>query len=170
MISLRLSADLLRLVGRAGGWGYDREMFAGDRDRERAAVTLREHYARGRLTLDEFSNRIGSVLTARSKEELRQALWGLPQSLFAGVPVVVDTQELVAQGRVVARAAIRGVLLVILTGAYVFFSFSLLLVLGLTLLIYGASASVLVAFLLVWLVPTWLLSRLWLRARPRRRA
>jgi hypothetical protein len=61
-------------------------------------------------------------------------------------------------------------LLVILTGAYVFFSFSLLLVLGLTLLIYGASASVLVAFLLVWLVPTWLLSRLWLRARPRRRA
>ncbi len=170
MIGLRLSADVLRLVALAGGWGYDREMFAGDRDRERAAVTLREHYAGGRLTLDEFSSRMSSVLTARSKGELRQALWGLPQSLFAGVPVVADTQELVAQGRVVARAALRGVLLVILTGAYVVFSFSLLLVLGLTLLISGASASVLVGFLLVWLVPTWLLSRLWLRARPRRRA
>jgi DUF1707 SHOCT-like domain len=145
-------------------------MFAGDRDRERAAFTLREHYVRGRLTLDEFSSRIGSVLTARSKEELGHALWGLPQGFFVGLPVILDPQELVAQGRVVARAALRGVVLVVLTGAYVLFSFSLLLVLGLTLLIHGASASVLIAFLVVWLVPTWLVSRLWLRRQPHRRA
>jgi hypothetical protein len=145
-------------------------MFAGDRDRERAAATLREHYVRGRLTLDEFSSRIGRVLTAHSREELGDALWGLPQGPFASLPVVLDPQGLAAQGRVVARAALRGVLLVVLTGAYVLFSFALLLVLGLTLLVHGASVSMLVGFLVVWLVPTWLLSRLWLRGRPRRRA
>jgi hypothetical protein len=165
-ISLRLSVDVLRLVGRAAGWVYDAEMFAGDRDRERAAVTLREHYVRGRLTLDEFSSRIGTVLTARSKEELGHALWGLPVSLFAVLPVGLDPYELASRGRHVARAALRGALLVFLTGVYVLFSFSLLLVLGLTLLVHGASIAVLIGFLVVWLIPTWLLSRLWLRGRP----
>jgi DUF1707 SHOCT-like domain len=51
-------------------------MFAGDCDRERAAVTLREHYVRGRLTLDELSSRTGAVLTARTRAELRGASWG----------------------------------------------------------------------------------------------
>lgn len=157
-------------MGRAAGSVYDVEMFAGDRDRERAAIALREHYVRGRLTLDEFSTRIGTVLTARSREELGDALWGLPQGLFVGLPAVQYPQALAAQGRVVARAALRGVALVLLTGVYILFSFSLLLVLGLMLLIHGASASVLIGFLVVWLIPTWLLSRLWLRGWPRRRA
>jgi hypothetical protein len=45
----------------------------------------------------------------------------------------------------------------------------LLLVFGLTLLLNGASGTALVGFLLVWLVPTYLLSRLWHRPAPRRR-
>ena len=161
VISLRPSVDAPRLVDRAAGV-YHAEMFAGDRDRERAAVTLRENYVRGRLTLDEFSSRINTVLTARSKEELGQALWGLPFGLAAVLPVGLDPQELAARGRRFARTA----LLVVLTCAYVMFSFSLLLVLGLTLLIHGASTSMLIVFLIVWLIPTWLLSRLWLRRSP----
>jgi Domain of unknown function (DUF1707) len=145
-------------------------MFAGDRDRERAAVSLREHYVRGRLTLDEFSTRLATVLSARSREELGIALSGLPQGLFAGIPVVVDTRELAAQGKTVARAAARVAVLVVLTGAYLMFSLALLLVLGLTLLVHGASTGVLVGFFLMWLVPTLLISRLWLRRLPRRRA
>ena len=47
------------------------------------------------------------------------------------------------------------------TGAWLLFSLVLLLVFALTLLIHGATAVVLAAFLLVWLVPTYLLSRLW---------
>lgn len=141
-------------------------MFAGDRDRERATVTLREHYARGRLTLDEFSSRTARALTARSREELARTLSDLPR--FAGLPVILDTGDLAAQGRLVVHKAVRGVLLVLLTGAYLLFSFALLFVLGLTLLIHGASGSILVGFLVVWLVPTFLLSRLWLR-RPDRR-
>jgi DUF1707 SHOCT-like domain len=144
-------------------------MFAGDRDRERAAVTLREHYVRGRLTLDEFSSRIAGVLTARSREELGRELSGLPQGLFAGVPVILDTRELATQGRSVVRAALRTAVLVALTAVYLMFSLGLLLVFGLTLLIHGASPSVLVGFLVVWLVPTFLVSRLWLRRTPRRR-
>jgi O-antigen/teichoic acid export membrane protein len=56
---------------------------------------------------------------------------------------------------------------VLFTGAYLLFSLALLFVLGLTLLIHGASASIVVGFLVVWLVPTFLLSRLWLRHRLR---
>jgi Flp pilus assembly protein TadB len=145
-------------------------MLAGDRDRERAAFTLREHYVRGRLTLDEFSNRTARVLAARSKEELWHALSDLPQGLFPGVPVILDTGELAAQGRAIARAAGRVAALALFTGAYLLFTCVLLVVFGLTLLIHGASASLMVGFLVVWLVPTWLLARLWQRRPPHRRA
>ena len=58
-------------------------------------------------------------------------------------------------------------MLALFTGAYLVFSFVLFLVFGLTLLLNGASGTVLVGFLLVWLVPTYLLSRLWHRPAPR---
>jgi hypothetical protein len=44
----------------------------------------------------------------------------------------------------------------------------LLCVFALTLLIHGASGLALAGFLLVWLVPTYLLSRLWRGAFARR--
>ena len=44
---------------------------------------------------------------------------------------------------------------------WLLFSFALLVVLALTLLIHGASGIALAAFLLVWLVPTYLLWRVW---------
>ncbi len=59
-------------------------------------------------------------------------------------------------------------MLVVFTGAWLMFSLVLVLVLGLTALIHGASAPELAAFLLVWLVPTYLLSRLWRGVLPRR--
>ncbi len=60
-------------------------------------------------------------------------------------------------------------MLVVFTGAYIVFSFVLLLVFALTLLLSGASGTALVGFLLVWLVPTYLLSRVWRRPAPDRR-
>jgi Flp pilus assembly protein TadB len=132
-------------------------MFAGDGERERAAATLREHYVRGRLTLDELSDRSERALVARSRAELRATL--------SGLPVLPDPRELAAEGRRVVRAAVRGATLAIFTGAYLLFCLALLLVLGLTLVIHGASDSALVGFLVVWLVPTYLLSRLWHRRR-----
>ncbi|HEX4526827.1 MAG TPA: DUF1707 domain-containing protein [Gaiellaceae bacterium] len=124
-------------------------VLAGDGDRERAAASLREHFISGRLTLDELSARTELVLRARSLEELRRALAGLPQFTL----------------RTAARAAIRGGVLLLLTAVWLLFSLALFVVFGLTLLIHGVSVTGLVVVLVVWLVPTFLLSRLW---RPRR--
>ena len=124
-------------------------VLAGDRDRDQAVAALRENFLRGRLTLDELSARTEVVLHARSLKELRGALAGLPRSL----PF--------------AQTAVRGGLAVLLTGVWLLFSFALLVVLGLMALIHGATAPELGAFLLVWLVPTFLLARLWRGVLPR---
>jgi Flp pilus assembly protein TadB len=133
----------------------------GDPERERAAATLRKHYVDGRLTLDELSDRTGRALTAGSRAELRTAL--------SGLPVLPDARELVAQGRSAVRAAAHGAAVVLFTGLYLLFSFTLVIVLAVTLLVQGASAALLVGFLLVWLLPTYLLSRLWRGRAPHRR-
>jgi hypothetical protein len=51
---------------------------ASDADRERAVVELREHLVQGRLTLDEFSERIELAYRARSLDELETASSALP--------------------------------------------------------------------------------------------
>jgi hypothetical protein len=130
-------------------------MIVGDAERERAVVALREHFVRGRLTVDDLSARTERALAAGTRAELQRTLAGLPASL--------DGLDLLTRGRVAAQAAVRGVLLAVLTAAYVLFSLLLLLVLSVTLLVHGASAVTLVAFLVVWLVPTYLVSRLWHR-------
>ena len=134
-------------------------MLAGDLDRERATAALQEHYVGGRITLEELSDRTGRVLAARSRAEIRRALSDLP--LFG------DSGELAARGRLLVQSVARGAMLVVFTGAYIVFSFVLLLVFALTLLLSGASGTALVGFLLVWLVPTYLLARLWHRPAPR---
>jgi len=129
----------------------------GDRDRERIISALREHYARGRLTLEEFSARSDLVFASRSYGELRAALSGLPVR-FGGA-------DLVEIGDAVARAAVRGAVLVAATCAYVVFSLTLALVLVLTVVLHGATASVLLVFLAVWVIPSYLVSRMWRRVR-----
>ena len=126
-------------------------VLASDGERERAAASLREHFVRGRLTLNELYERTDLVLRARSRAELRHACAGLPG----------------LTGEVVVKAVVRGAALVIFTGAWVLFSLVLVVVFALTLLIHGATVVDLLGFLLVWLVPTYLLSRLW-RTRPPR--
>ncbi len=127
---------------------------AGDPERERAAMKLREHYVHGRLTLDELDERTGMALRARSTADLRRALRGLPEG----------------PGRTLGQSVLRGAALVMFTGAWLVFSLVLLVVLALTLLIHGATLAVLAVFVLLWLVPTLLLSRLWHRTLPRRTA
>jgi Flp pilus assembly protein TadB len=81
-----------------------------------------------------------------------------------------ESAELVERGRNAAETVLRGAVLVLFTGAYLVFSFALLLVFALTLLLHGASTAAVVAFLATWLVPTYLLFRLWHRRPPRERA
>ncbi len=50
----------------------------GDADRDAAAAALSEHFAQGRLTLDELDARLDATLTATTHGELSQAAWDLP--------------------------------------------------------------------------------------------
>ncbi|HEX5302499.1 MAG TPA: DUF1707 domain-containing protein [Streptosporangiaceae bacterium] len=50
----------------------------GDADRDATAAALGEHFAQGRLTLDELHARLGATLTATTYGELCQALRDLP--------------------------------------------------------------------------------------------
>ena len=50
----------------------------GDADRDAAAAALGEHFAQGRLTLDELNARLEAALTARTHGELSQAARDLP--------------------------------------------------------------------------------------------
>lgn len=126
----------------------------GDGDRERALASLRDHFVEGRLRVEEFSARCERALRARTDRELRGALADLPP---ASPPAIV---------RVLARWAA----LVVLTGAWLVFSFGLLILFGLVLLIHGASPIDFAGFLLVWLVPTYFLSRQWRRGLAQQRA
>jgi Flp pilus assembly protein TadB len=123
----------------------------GDVDRERAVVSLREHYVAGRLTLEELDERVERALEARSQRALRRSLADLPESV----------------GRTIVRAVLRGAVLLLLTWTWLVFSIALLVILGLTLAIHGVSPVELVGFLVVWLVPTYLLARAWRRTWPR---
>jgi hypothetical protein len=53
-------------------------MRAGDADREAAAAALAEHFAQGRLTLDELITRLDATLTATTHGELTEAARDLP--------------------------------------------------------------------------------------------
>ncbi len=103
---------------------------AGDADRERAVASLREHFVQGRLTLEELSARCELALHAATQRDLRRSLRELP-------PLMPHP---------ILRGAVRGVGLVVLTGAWLVFSLVLLLAFALTLAIQGMSALELVVF------------------------
>jgi len=60
----------------------------GDAEREAAATELGDHFAAGRLTLDELHERLGSVLSARTHGQLTQAMADLPRARRAAEPPV----------------------------------------------------------------------------------
>ncbi len=120
-----------------------RVALAGDLERERATSRLREGYAGGYLTLEEFSRRTGRALSARSRGDVRRALSGLSR------PSLLES----------AQSTLHDAVVIVVTGAYVVFNLVLALLLALTLLLGGASLSTLVVFALVWLVPTYLYVR-----------
>ncbi len=56
----------------------DGGVLVSDQERERAASEIREHFAAGRLTADELSDRLSAAYTARTEGELRAARANLP--------------------------------------------------------------------------------------------
>jgi hypothetical protein len=57
---------------------YDPSIRASDADRDRVATLLREHHAAGRLTAQEFGERLDKAFQARTVGELDELLKDLP--------------------------------------------------------------------------------------------
>ncbi|MEU5401969.1 DUF1707 domain-containing protein [Streptomyces sp. NPDC005963] len=64
------------------------EMRASDSERERVAERLREAVAEGRLTMEEFEERLDAVYQARTHGELAPLVSDLPAGVGAGVAPV----------------------------------------------------------------------------------
>jgi Domain of unknown function (DUF1707)/Cell wall-active antibiotics response 4TMS YvqF len=60
--------------------GEELSQRASDDDREQAVIELREHLLVGRLTLDEFSERVEVAYRARTGAELEPVREGLPET------------------------------------------------------------------------------------------
>ena len=61
---------------------------AGDADREAVAAQLRDHYADGRLTLDELNERLDQTFAAKTTADLTTVMRDLPYAprTTAGLP------------------------------------------------------------------------------------
>jgi hypothetical protein len=58
--------------------GWDQHLRLSDAERDQAAVTLAEHYAQGRLTTEEHSERLDRIWAARTRGELPPIFRDLP--------------------------------------------------------------------------------------------
>jgi hypothetical protein len=56
----------------------------GDAEREGTAAQLREHFADGRLTLDELNERLDQTFAAKTRADLNTVMVDLPYSASAG--------------------------------------------------------------------------------------
>jgi Domain of unknown function (DUF1707) len=77
----------LQQAGRQDHHGLSPGLRAGDADRDTAAAALAEHFAQGRLTLEELSARLDATLTATTHGELSQAAQGLPELMMFSAQV-----------------------------------------------------------------------------------
>jgi hypothetical protein len=114
---------------------------AADAQREQTVGVLRRAYLEGRLELDEFADRAGLALQARTTGELR--------ALVRDLPLLGDwlarTRDL----------AVRLVVLAALGLVWTFLSFVLLIAFIAGLVPGGMSAQEALIFPLVWVLLTW---------------
>jgi uncharacterized protein DUF1707 len=57
---------------------FEPSLRIGDRERDAVAAELQEHYAHGRLTLEEFNQRIDAVFAAKTQADLNRITRDLP--------------------------------------------------------------------------------------------
>jgi hypothetical protein len=64
----------------------DAQLRIGDAERERAAADLGEHFAQGRLSVDEHADRLEQVWAARTRAELVPVFRDLPGGTYGARP------------------------------------------------------------------------------------
>ena len=84
------------------------DLRVSDSDRERYIALLRGHTTEGRLTLDEFSDRVGEVYAARTFSDLNQTLRELPveQPARPRQPVVRRARSSLTSSPLVRKVAV----------------------------------------------------------------
>jgi hypothetical protein len=94
---------------------------ASDEDRSRAAAALGEHYAAGRLTLEEFQERLDEVYAATTVGELGRVMADLPGTDLGRLPQrrAPGPVQVPAGGAVLARRAAWRFWLVVSVVAFV---------------------------------------------------
>jgi len=95
----------------------DVELRASDDDRHRVVAELHRHTTAGRLTLDEFSERVGAVWTARTLGDLAALTRDLPALPGTGASTSAGTEHL-GHGRreLLVLFAVAAVTLLLLGG------------------------------------------------------
>ena len=136
-------------------------MLVGDRDREQAAAALRRHFAHGRLSLAELSDRVDLTLRARTRADLNRALRDLPPG-WEELPAFVQTAA-----RRFQRGVRRTKLFFVLVRVWSKLSLGLALVCGVALVAGAPLPTALGAFLIVWALTSFVTWRAWRRAAPR---
>jgi hypothetical protein len=63
------------------------DLRVGDAERDAVADRLRESYAQGRLTMDEFNDRLSAALAATTQRDLSQLTRDLPHTSVPSVPL-----------------------------------------------------------------------------------
>lgn len=64
-----------------------RSLRIGDVERDAVAAELREHFAHGRLTLEEFNQRLDAVFAAKTEADLSRLTRDLPHIRSGGAPL-----------------------------------------------------------------------------------
>jgi hypothetical protein len=87
----------------------DASVRVSDVEREQAVLILREHLLAGRLTLEEFADRVGTAWSATENAELRHAHAGLPELFATGARSQRAPIRLIGAlfGHVVRRGRLR---------------------------------------------------------------
>lgn len=81
---------------------------ASDADRQRVADLLREHTSAGRLTMEEYEQRLDAALAAKTVVELRPLLADLPVPLDEVLPLATEPAPAAAPARQVAHSGAAG--------------------------------------------------------------
>jgi Domain of unknown function (DUF1707) len=129
----------------------------GDRERERAAASLRRHFVQGRLTVEELGARAELALGARSQLELRAALRDLPRPWQAG-------SDLLASAGASVRRGVRLAVFLLLAGVWAVVTLALAIAFAVTLAAFGPSLPAVLVFAALWAAVTLSLWRAWMRA------
>jgi Domain of unknown function (DUF1707) len=142
-----------------------------DADREASAAQLREHYAVGRLSLDDFQDRLDAVYRAQTVRELGMVTASLPHEglvIPPGAPGRGYPLDVAEMRAALARAGRR---IMLAFGVVTAGSLLVLTLLITAFMVHGGLFGVVVGALLAILVVgvaavgalVWLARRLWLR-------